>query len=266
MASNSMEVLIPGLLEHLNPENSDWQTEPLQTTSDEPQCPLCDNGWIVREVDGYRQSRKCQCLIAKEAERRIRISGLSLLLDKWTLDAYTATEEWQKRMKSTAEKYLDHVRNGGKSWLFMGGQVGCGKSHLCTAVCGEILKTRAVKYMQWVTDSRKLKALANDESFMDALEPYISADVLYIDDLFKMQHREGQKSRPTEADIRIAFELFNARYVRDKLTIISCEWLLTGDLMDADAGTFSRVYEKTRGFRCEILPGTGRNYRIREDA
>ena len=252
--------LIPGLMERsTNPENSDLQTAPLQTSSD---CG-CVDGWLRHEVNGYWQSEKCRCLVAKEAERRVRNSGLSGLLDRWTFEAYTTAEPWQATMKETAEAFVKHVQDKGKGWLFLGGQVGSGKSHLCTAACGELLKSRSVRYMQWATDSRKLKALSNDEGFFDEVEPYLTADILYIDDLFKMQHKEGQQSRPTEADVRIAFEILNDRYILDKTTIISCEWLLTGDLMNADAGTFSRVYEKTRGYRCEVLPGAGRNYRLR---
>jgi hypothetical protein len=32
--------------------------------------------------------------------------------------------------------------------------------------------------------------------------------------------------------------------------------------MEADEGTFSRVYEKTKGFRVEVKREKGRNYRM----
>lgn len=230
----------------------------------EPTCAVCGgDGWILHEVDGYRSSEKCQCRLAQESERRIRNSGLSLVLDGWTFDAYKAAQPWQQTMKDTAQRYAQHILDGGTSWLYMGGQVGSGKSHLCTAVCGELLRTRfPVRYMRWVTDSGNLKGSVNDrEAFSDAMDKWKDAKILYVDDLFKMGHRTGERPRPTDADIRVAFELFDYRYAERKPTIITSEWMLSTELMDIDAGTFSRMYEMSKGYLIEITPGKGKNWR-----
>ena len=43
--------------------------------------------------------------------------------------------------------------------VFIGGQVGAGKTHLCTAMVGEFLKRGiSAKYMLWRDDALKLKA------------------------------------------------------------------------------------------------------------
>lgn len=188
------------------------------------------------------------------------------MLDEWTFDAFRVTTPTQRAMKDIAQRYAEELLAGGKAWLYMGGQVGSGKSHLCTAVCGIALNNnRQVRYMQWVDDGRRLKALVNDPAYEDVIEPWINADILYIDDLFKMQHREGDKARPTDADVRAAFSIINGRYVQDKPTIITSEWLLSSDLLAADGGTFSRVYQKCRDYLCEISPGGEKNYRLRAD-
>ena len=227
-------------------------------------CPTCkDTGWLhfVNE-DGYKSGMECGCRLAEKAKRRIARSGLQGVIEQWTFDAFRALTPIQKIMKETALKYTETLLSGKKPWLFMGGQVGSGKSHLCTAVCGELLRAgKAVHYMQWVTDSRTLKANANDlGAYEAAVTPFLNAEVLYIDDLFKMSQRDGVK--PTDADIRAAFEIINHRYVQDKATIITSEWFLTTDLLACDGGTFSRAYQKSKGFTVEISAGAGKNYRL----
>ena len=78
---------------------------------------------------------------------RIRNSGLQNLLDIYTFSRFQTDTPLQKLMKSTAEQYLD---DSDGSWFFVGGQSGAGKSHICTAVAGELLKRgEAVRYMLW---------------------------------------------------------------------------------------------------------------------
>jgi len=230
-------------------------------------CPYCDgDGWIHHiNENGNRSCEKCQCRIAKEAVQRIKNSGLGTVLDAWTLDAFKTEQPYQQTMKDTAQRYAQHIQDGGDSWLYMGGQVGCGKSHLCTAVCGELLKTRfPVRYMRWVTASGDIKRHVNDpDAFSEILDPLKTAKILFVDDLFKMQHRPGDKPRPTDADVKIAFELFDYRYAERKPTIITSEWMLSDELMDIDAGTFSRVYEMAKGFLVEIAPEMRKNYRTK---
>lgn len=231
----------------------------------EPECAICgDEGWILHEADGYRSVEKCRCRIAKEAERRIRNSGLSHVLDSWTLDKFTTQEEFQRRMKAMVVRFVDAVKAGETPWLFIGGAVGSGKSHLCTAACGELLKDRFnVRYFQWLTDARRMKGFsAEPEEYDDLLSRYSRVDVLYIDDLFKSKRNDRDGLNPSDADVRLAFELINSRYVENKIVVISSEWLLTHELMEIDEGTFSRVFEKSKGYRAEIKREAGRNYRM----
>ena len=226
-------------------------------------CDKCDNGWLRHTEENYSFVRKCQCRIAAETVLRFRRSGLGEALDSCTFDTYQVSEPWQKEMKDTALRYTEHLKQKGTEWLFLGGAVGSGKTHLCTAVCGEIMRTgRNVKYMQWVTESRRLKALVTDEeAFEEASVRYCEADILYIDDLLKQQHLPGASPKPTDADIRIVFEIINDRYIRHKPTIISSEWSLARDLIQADAGAFSRIYERAKNYSCEVQGN--KNYRLK---
>lgn len=235
-------------------------------------CELCDGcGWIYHDTyneEGVRiqsYSEKCICRKRKENIQRMKNSGLGHVIEELTLDTFVAQEPWQKEMKQTAQKYLTQLqyRDATKPWLYLGGAVGCGKTHIATAVCGELLNQGlSVRYMQWLPESRRIKSDINEASLDEALDKYYRADILYIDDLFKQQRSHGAKPQPTDADVKIAFMLINDRYNSRKPTIITSEWFLSDDLMEIDEGTFSRIYERTKGgFLLEINPGEGKNYR-----
>lgn len=242
------------------------------------ECEICDGtGWIWHDtyndagIRTHSWSEKCVCRKHKENLRRMEISGLGHVIAELTFDTFIAQEEWQKTMKRTAEKYLvqlEHGEENRKPWFYLGGAVGCGKTHIATAVCGDLLKRGlTVKYMQWLPESRRIKSDINEASLDETLEKYYRADVLYIDDLFKQQRNRGTRPQPTDADVKIAFMIINNRYNSRKPTIITSEWFLSDDLMEIDEGTFSRIYERTKGgFLLEINPGEGKNYRTAQPA
>lgn len=233
-------------------------------------CEAChDNGWIeTRDENGCRIARKCQCMVAREAEDLMRASGLSEMLDSKTFDTFLTRSPMQDRLKSTATAYVKAVIESkgqpNRPWLYIGGNPGCGKTHICTAVCGELLKNHiGVKYMQWLDEARTLKAGVNDPDFDETIYPYIAPTVLYIDDFLKQRYTPNPVF--TDADIKIAFSILNARYFQNKPTIISSEWDLTGQLFGTDEGTFSRVYERCKhGFLLTIPRSPENNYRLRE--
>lgn len=206
---------------------------------------------------------KCQCQVVKEAKRNLANSGLMSVIDRLTFDAFTATTPWQKTVKDKAQAYARDVIKGGDPWFYIGGQVGCGKTHICTAIAGELLNANiAVKYIIWPEAVTKIKANAMDAEERDRLlYPLQTVSVLYVDDFLKTANK-GNGPAVTDADIKVAFELFNARYYRNLPTIISCEWPIN-QLMDVDEGTISRIYQKSEGYRLGIDADKGKNYRMK---
>lgn len=214
-------------------------------------CPKCKNrGWIAyNDGDGIVYER-CDCMPKRRALRGIRESGLSALLEDYRLDNYETPEPWQESALAKAREYAE---DPGKSWFYIFGSPGTGKSHLCTAVCGALLEAGAVvRYMLWRDASRELKALTNDSAgFGQAIRPYKAADVLYIDDFLK--------GGTTEADMRLAFELLNSRYNSRKPTLLSSE-LSIDDVLDIDEAVGSRIYERAKGY---VIHANGQNWRLR---
>ena len=101
-------------------------------------CPICKNKGVIHYLkDGYEFAKPCECMKLRDSLRRIRQSGLGDLLNEYTFDKFQTESPWQEAVKNSALKFLeDHDRK----WFFIGGQVGAGKTHLCTAMGGEFFK------------------------------------------------------------------------------------------------------------------------------
>ena len=257
----------------LNKTLQELNSKNLASLSPSYKCPHCeDTGWIrTFNEQGYSFVQECECQKTKKARDMIEKSGLADHLEKCKFENFKITDTWQSNMKYAAMKYADALTQStkapGKPWLYLGGNPGCGKTMLCTAICGQLLEANLpVRYVVWPDLAQNLKAYANEPAFGAMIAPYINCRVLYIDDLFKSKNdQKTDKPNPSDADVRLAFEILNARYTQDKPTIISSEWYLDSELMPLDQGTFSRVYEKckTGGFILSIPRGLKYNMRLR---
>ena len=227
-------------------------------------CPKCLNRGVIFKADGnYIVSSECHCMEIRRSIWNIEKSGIKNLLDRCTFENFQAADEWQKDLKAGAQRFLSD--NQGK-WFYAGGQVGCGKTHICTAMCGEFLKQgKAVKYMLWRDEVVKLKSNVNEGGeYQRLIMPFKVAPVLYVDDFFKtMDELGGSKKRPTQGDINAAFEILNYRYINQNLiTIISSERSID-DLLDCDEATGSRIYQRTKDYCFYFRPDKQKNYRLR---
>lgn len=213
-------------------------------------CPKCRNkGWVAYNDGDGIVYEKCDCMPRRAALKRIRESGLSALLEDYRLDNCETPEPWQESALTKARQYAE---DPGKSWFYIFGSPGTGKSHLCTGICGALLESgHDVRYMLWRDVSRELKAVVNDTAFNELAAPYKRCAVLYIDDFLK--------GGMGDADKRLAFELLNSRYNSRRPTLISSE-LSIDAVLDWDEAIGSRIYERAKGY---VIHANGRNWRLR---
>ena len=87
---------------------------------------------------------------------------------------------------------------------------------------------------------------------------------LYIDDLFKPIRGDRGDIPASAADLRLAFQLINYRYVHRLPTVISSEKYLT-EIMDLDEAIGSRIYERARGYILTVNRDAARNRRRAKD-
>lgn len=223
-------------------------------------CPICRNkGFVFLMKDGYEYTMECECMEKRRGKWRLKRSGLQDMAERYRFETYEAKTSWQKSILAAAECFCEE-REG---WFYIGGQVGAGKTHICTAIANRLmLQGKGVRYMIWTEEATKLKALkTDDENYAREINKWKTAEVLYIDDFLKT--RNG--ALPTDGDINLAFEIINARYNNRALrTIFSGERGLN-EIMELDEAMGSRIYQRCGKYKLKIGWGEGRNYRTREE-
>ncbi len=222
-------------------------------------CANCgDYGYRFFWYDGSEYAEECECHQAKVNEAEIKKSGVS---EDLTLDNFYTYHPFQQEMMNKAREYAKGGYLTGQ-WFYVGGQVGCGKTHLCTGIMRELItKIAGCKYMMWKDESTQLKAIINDHTaYGKRMDELTKASVLYIDDLFKTQ--AGVK--PTPADVSLAFQIINARYQDKKfVTLFSCE-LSVRNIIEIDEAVGSRMYERCKGYNLFIAKDKSKNYRVKD--
>ena len=252
--------LIPLTPQELAIRDAEQCNQRKEKMTDGVDCPICGNKQVIYYAkDGYLYTRPCECQKRHISIRHAKASGMGALLEK-TFDNFQAVEPWQIKMLEAARMFADNTGGG----FYVGGQSGCGKTHICAAISNELIKQGYfVLYMPWVQASNRLKAskgAARDSKPYDELiKPYKECDVLYIDDFFKVQ----QGTKPTAADITLAFDILNSRLIDDKSTIISSEFF-AADIVKFDEAVGGRVMEMTRGRRLSIAKDPERNQRLKD--
>ena len=230
------------------------------------ECKKCLNRGdfhVIREGVGGMPviySEPCRCMTARNSLARLKRSGLGDTIRECTFEAYEAAEDWQRNLKAAAQRF---TQDDAAKWFFVGGAVGGGKTHLCTAICAHYLRSRPVHYMLWEEEFKKLNAAVNDgEEYARIMDYLKTVDVLYIDDLFKPVRRDGETLPPSGPEIKRAFELLNHRYITDAITIISSEWYST-EIAELDQALGGRIISKSRGYTLNVKRDPKRDYRIR---
>lgn len=203
-------------------------------------CAECKGkGFIAFSLDGAFAVRECACMTRRRCLARIRRSGLGEMYERYTLDAYIASEPEQQHIKSKA---LDYIK-GASGWFFVCGRSGSGKTHITAAIARELIEAgMETRYFMWRHDAPRLKASVNDRAeYERMMQELTDCRVLVIDDLWK-------GGNVTEADVNVTFELLNARYnAPSKLTLISTEKSIN-QILSIDEAIGGRICERAKGF------------------
>lgn len=221
-------------------------------------CSECKNRGYFTRLDEYRNQvvAECRCMKIRRAKSRLEKSGLAVIAEKSTFRMFETPEEWQKKVKQSAVNYANN--NSGK-WLFMAGQSGCGKTHLCTAVCVHLINQgHDVRYVLWRDLLHELESLRfKNEEYSQKMYWLKTIEILYIDDFMK-----SIGNKPSESEMNYAYEVINARYTARKITIISSE-LMKDELYKFDSALAGRIFECAGEFIIQISADNSRNYRLK---
>ncbi len=225
-------------------------------------CPKCKNrGQIAKpREDGSVTIAECGCMKIRRCVWKMERSGLRNVIQEYTFQKFQADKPWQQTARDMAQSYAGNPTG----WFLACGQSGSGKTHLCTAICRELLLSgKQVVYSTWRQDVAELKAMSLDSEHREKrLDDLKRSEYLYLDDLFKTGAGADGNSRPTSADVNVAYEILNYRYINNLPTIISTE-LLPEDLLLIDQATGGRIVEKANGNTLSIGRDTGKNFRLK---
>lgn len=229
-------------------------------------CPICKNKGFVAFLDdgGQFSVRDCKCRKIRESLMSAVKSGLGDLRTK-RVNNFNAATPWQESMKKQTTEFIQTFRSGTPSPSLKGfvalGQSGCGKTHLCAAVCNFFIESgKSVEYMSWLSGADELKSLRVESTatYRERMAELCNKPVLYIDDLFKSKTLQGISER----DVTLAFEILNHRLnVPGCITVISSEWL-ADDLKRIDTAVAGRLLEIAGSYLLQIPKGDEYNYRI----
>lgn len=219
-------------------------------------CNKCkDSGYVF--LNDNRTVRECECQIEVKNKVRLQNSGLQEVISKYTFATYEIKEIYQKGLKLKAHEYVKEIGMGEKTWLFIGGQSGVGKTHLCTAICSELMKMKkSLKYIIANKIIMELKStVMNQVDYFRLMGQLTNVDVLYIDDLYKSKN-------VTDADVKVLFEIINDRYTQNKITIVSSEKTIFDlEQIDELEAITGRIVEKAKSYVINIKKDVKKNYR-----
>lgn len=249
-------------------QNGKAAPEPVKPAKDGIACQRCGNtGWVaITRDDGTVAMAPCpDCFERRQVAHRLRTSGISPKdYERYTLVSFDESRsETAKKMKDMAENWLKGHTPGGTGFgLF--GRSGMGKTHICIAVCQELTRRFGKPHFYFSYRAEIPSLVKASRSYSDdydaAMRKWKTCQNLYIDDLFKFSGRvESGKLVAIDSDeLKVVFDLINARYLNHLTTIFSSEYSV-GNLARIDEALGSRIYEMVNPYALRV---DGQNQRL----
>ena len=198
--------------------------------------------------------------LVRQCNAHLDHNGLRTLLRDKQFDNYSHCQEWQLDLYEKVIEFVRTVINGGKGWMYISGQSGCGKTHLCCAAINTFFKhNRPVWFEMWPTMSELINQRHFGRLTEDAektIRKAKSAPILYIDDLFK--------GGVNDKDLKPLFDILNHRYNQQFITMISTERAIS-EIQDIDEAIAGRIYEMCKqegGVMIHTKRNPERNFRM----
>lgn len=207
-------------------------------------CEKCNNrgGSFYLDENNNEVFKRCECQKRRQMNENLKKSGFSQSTNGKTLETFVQNKTWQKNLVRRAREFIQEKN---VFWFYVGGQCGCGKTHICTAISIKLLEqNKNVYYMPWRDEVTRLKSVIyNEQKYRSLINRLKEVEVLYIDDFFKTgKNLDGKLQMPAPQEVNIAYEIINTRYANKKITIFSGERSIE-DLDKIDEAISSRISE-----------------------
>ena len=220
-------------------------------------CPKCMNRGhfqrLRKDLSVYMED--CDCMAIRRSIWSAKNAELYDRLLQCDFPRFRTEAKWQQEMKQTA---LHWAMQANKEWLMLCGQSGCGKSHLTMAAVGYRIfhRSQRVTFLDW----RKfnLARECDKERFWEQLDKSEKAEILFIDDLLKL---DSDRSFLPSPEKELAFQIINTRSNRSGITVISTE-LTPEQLLKIDQATASRLLSMAKQYKFTVSPDIKKNRRL----
>jgi len=215
------------------------------------QCKKCfDEGYAIGWANNYNLHEVawvCEC----GALQRIKADEHRNQVRDRAMETFQEVKAHHTPMLQVAKNFLKQDKH---KWIYVGGAVGSGKTHLCEVLVKELFeKTKlTTRTEKWRDIAKKIKSDPTSDVIMLELK---AVPILYIDDLFK-----SGGDKVTEADVNIAYDIIEGRMNFGGYTILNSEYTIQS-LKEIDKSITSRIVEKAGEFIINISEGEGKDMR-----
>ena len=206
-------------------------------------CLKCDD-------TGFYNHKYCECLIEEINKILKEESGFFNLQDfESTTFEIFADKKKMQNLYNVMQKWCHS--NFDKNIVFLAGQTGVGKTHLMKCMANELIKLHKIVFLTssfaMHQDFVKSYACKEPEEKQNIIEKYLTAEVLFIDDL-------GTELRQPNITVNYLYQVLNERKLNNRPTIITSNLSLE-DIMDYyDERIFSRIADKATSI-CVYIEG-----------
>ena len=199
-------------------------------------CPSCSK----MESDRQQAEEKAAA-DQREAERvyKLKIScGFSPRNVNVTFDDFKPSTPEQEKAKATAQRYADHIIDGGAGCLIMIGSVGTGKTMLAAAIASKFIDAKKkcciARLSEMMRDFKDSWRKDSDRSESQVMDYYSNVGLLVLDEIGVQFDSDTEKM--------YIFEVIDGRYQNMKPTVL----ISNLDLAGVKASIGERVYDRLR--------------------
>ena len=213
------------------------QIKPVQSQQNLEQqynCNICkDEKYIYKTVNGNLIAKECSCFIKEKNLKKLEKSQVKERFIRDTFENYNIYSDETRKLRDRVKSFL----NSKATCLFLGGNVGVGKTHLGMALLKEYENNGASISFETYDDlmaSLGIKAQQN-VLFEEELKRLLSVDILMIDELFNNNDLKN-------THLNYLFKIINGRYNSNKTTIFTSNKSFD-EFNDISEKMASRVFE-----------------------
>lgn len=188
-------------------------------------CPYCDgSGWrweyAFEDPAGGKGGQGLRvpcpaCYDRQHAAKNRLASGLPEELKDRTLNNFTYSDPWQRQALEAAVSFAKNPAG----LIFLGGQSGCGKSHLAAGIIQYVSKSGSQPpiYYSWPELLAAVRRSSRDWKAADVRETLKDCKAVVVLDDFLA----APNSRPTTTALETAFEIISARTTNKCPTVLA---------------------------------------------